>query len=66
MTKNLKDMTQEEFNQRMDEVKEQSPELYQIIIDFVHKRFTSEEAEEFIEMTQEEREKFLENYKARG
>ncbi|MGX7775889.1 hypothetical protein ACVV62_01760 [Streptococcus pluranimalium] len=66
MTKNLKDMTQEEFNQRMAEIKERQPKLYQLIVDFVHKRFTSKEADEFIRMTHEEREQFIENYQARA
>lgn len=65
MAQNLKEMTQEEFDQLMIEVNKKLPKLYQIIVDFVHKRFTIEEVEEFINMEQDEQCRFIRSYQAR-
>ena len=42
MTKNIKDMTNKEFNNLMSEIKERAPKLFLIIQDFVNKEFSPE------------------------
>lgn len=62
---NLNDMTQEEFSKLLAEIKEKSPNLFQIISDFVDKKLTSDEADTFLAMTRDEQLDFIKGYQAR-
>lgn len=61
----IKDMTPEEFNELLAEIKEKSPNLFQIISDFVDKKLTSDEVNTFLAMTRDERLDFIKDYQAR-
>ncbi|MGR4071249.1 hypothetical protein ACTGZD_03630 [Streptococcus parasuis] len=74
MTKN---MTQEEFNRLILEVKteleksiqsikDKAPNLYQIIIDFLDGRISIEEINAFQSLTKEEQRIFINNYQGRA
>ena len=47
MTLDLDNMTQAEFDKQMAEIKERSPNLFQFIADFVDRKVSTEEVEEF-------------------
>lgn len=74
MTKN---MTQEEFNRLIQEVKteleksiqsikDKAPNLYQIIIDFLDGKISIEEINAFQSLTKEEQRIFINNYQGRA
>ncbi|CYX61628.1 Uncharacterised protein [Streptococcus suis] len=74
MTKN---MTQEEFNRLILEVKteleksiqsikDKAPNLYQIIIDFLDGKISIEEINAFQSLTKEEQRIFINNYQGRA
>lgn len=62
----IDDMTQEDFNKIIAEIKTDNPNLYQIISDFVDKKLTSEEVKAFIAMTAEGKQQYVKNYQARA
>lgn len=66
MTKNIKDMTNKEFNNLMSEIKERAPKLFLIILDFVNKRFSSEEVDNLLSMNSEDQLHFINSYQARA
>lgn len=66
MTKNINDMTQQEFDELMVNIKTKYPKLFQIIQDFVNKKFSSEEIDNLISMGDEEQLHFINSYQARA
>lgn len=66
MTKNIKDMTNKEFNNLMSEIKERTPKLFLIIQDFVNKKFSSEEVDNLLSMNSEDQLHFINSYQARA
>lgn len=66
MTKNIKDMTNKEFNNLMSEIKERAPKLFLIIQDFVNKKFSSEEVDNLLSMNSEDQLHFINSYQARA
>ena len=66
MTKNIKDMTNKEFNNLMSEIKERVPKLLLIIQDFVNKEFSPEEVDKLLSMNSEDQLHFINSYQARA
>ncbi|TII06129.1 hypothetical protein E8L09_00150 [Streptococcus suis] len=62
---NLNDMTQQEFDELLAEVKENTPNLFQFIEDFVDKKVTHEEVSVYLSMTSDQRQNYIDNYQAR-
>lgn len=50
MTLDLDNMTQAEFDEIMAEIKDRNPNLFQFIADFVDRKVSTEEVEEFLKM----------------
>ncbi|HEM3428048.1 TPA: hypothetical protein U1B14_000556 [Streptococcus suis] len=65
MVMNLNDMTQQEFDELLAEVKENTPNLFQFIEDFVDKKVTHEEVSVYLSMTSDQRQNYIDNYQAR-
>ena len=66
MTLNLDDMTQAEFDEVIAEIKERNPNLFQFITDFLDRKITSEEVDEFLKMERTDQVEYIKNYKARA
>ena len=66
MTLDLKNMTQAEFDEVMAEIKERNPNLFQFIADFVDRKVSTEEVEEFLKMERTDQVEYIKNYKARA
>ena len=50
MTLDLDNITQAEFDKQMAEIKEKSPNLFQFIADFVDRKVSTEEVDDFLKM----------------
>ena len=66
MTLDLDNMTQAEFDKQMAEIKERNPNLFQFIADFVDRKVSIEEVDEFLKMEQTDQVDYIKNYKARA
>lgn len=66
MTLNLNNMTQAEFDKVIAEIKDRNPNLFQFITDFLDRKVTSEEVEEFLKMERAEQVDYIKNYQARA
>lgn len=66
MTLALDNMTQAEFDEQMAEIKERNPNLFQFIADFVDRKVSTEEVEEFLKMERTDQVDYIKNYKARA
>ena len=66
MTLDLDNMTQAEFDKQMAEIKERNPNLFQFIADFVDRKVSTEEADEFLKMERTDQVEYIKNYKARA
>ena len=66
MTLDLKNMTQAEFDEVMTEIKAERPSVFQFIADFVDRKVTPEEADEFLKMERAEQVDYIKNYQARA
>ncbi|AGZ23678.1 hypothetical protein JavanS592_0006 [Streptococcus satellite phage Javan592] len=62
---NLNDMTQQEFDELLAEVKENTPNLFQFIEDFIDKKVTREEVCVYLSMTSDQQQNYIDNYQAR-
>ena len=65
MTIGLDNMTQAEFDKRMAEIKDRNPNLFQFIADFLDRKVTPEEVDEFLKMERTDQVDYIKNYKAR-
>ncbi|VKV99488.1 Uncharacterised protein [Streptococcus pneumoniae] len=65
MTLDLDNMTQAEFDKQMDEIKERNPNIFQLISDFLDRKVTPEEVDEFLKMERAEQVEYIKNYQAR-
>lgn len=65
MTLDLDNMTQAEFDKQMAEIKERNPNLFQFIADFVDRKVTTEEVDDWLNMERAEQVEYIKNYKAR-
>ncbi|KJQ61104.1 hypothetical protein TZ87_01811 [Streptococcus oralis subsp. oralis] len=66
MNKNINDMTQAEFDKQMAEIKEKRPNLFQFIADFVDRKVSTEEVDDFLKMGQSDQVDYIKNYQARA
>ena len=66
MTPVLNNMTQAEFDEQMAEIKERNPNLFQFIADFVDRKVSTEEVDEFLKMERTDQVDYIKNYKARA
>ena len=66
MTIDLDNMTQAEFDKRMAEIKERNPNLFQFIADFVDRKASTEEVDEFLKMERSYQVNYIKSYKARA
>ncbi|CTE18035.1 hypothetical protein [Streptococcus pneumoniae] len=65
MTLDLGKMTQAEFDKQMAEIKERNPNIFQLISDFLDRKVTPEEVDEFLNMERAEQVEYIKNYQAR-
>lgn len=66
MTLALNNMTQAEFDKRMAEIKERHPNLFQFISDFVDRKVSTEEVDDFLNMKRSDQVDYIKNYQARA
>ena len=66
MTLDLDNMTQAEFDEVMAEIKSRTPNLFQFIADFVDRKVTTEEVDDWLKMKREKQVEYIKNYKARA
>lgn len=66
MTLDLDNMTQAEFDEVMTEIKEKHPNLFQFIADFVDRKVTPKEVDEFLKMERTDQVDYIKNYQARA
>lgn len=59
-------MTQAEFDELMIEIKEQHPKLFQFIADFVDRKVSTEEVENFLKMERSNQVDYIKSYQARA
>lgn len=62
---NFNDMTQQKFDELLAKVKEQKPNLFQFIEDFIEKKVTDKEVCDYLSMTNDQKQNYINNYKAR-
>ena len=66
MILDLDNMTQAEFDKRMAEIKAKNPNLFQFIADFVNRKVSTEELDDFLKMERSDQVDYIKNYKARA
>ena len=66
MTLDLDNMTQAEFDKQMAEIKNKNPNLFQFIADFVDRKVSTEEVEEFLKMERIDQVGYIKSYQARA
>ncbi|MGC0304735.1 hypothetical protein [Streptococcus mitis] len=66
MTLDLNNMTQSEFDEVMAEIKSERPSVFQFIADFLDRKVTPEEVDEFLKMERTDQVDYIKNYKARA
>ena len=66
MTLDLDNMTQAEFDKQMAEIKEKCPNLFQFITDFVDRKVTTEEVDDFLKMERTDQVEYIKNYQVRA
>ena len=66
MTLDLNNMTQSEFDEVMAEIKSERPSVFQFIADFVDRKVSTEEVDEFLKMERTDQVDYIKNYKARA
>ena len=66
MTLDLDNMTQAEFDEVIAEIKERNPNLFQFITDFLDRKVSTEEVDDFLKMERSDQGDYIKNYKARA
>ena len=66
MTLDLENMTQAEFDEVIAEIKDRNPNLFQFITDFLDRKVTPKEVDEFLKMERAEQVDYIKNYQARA
>lgn len=66
MTLDLGKMTQAEFDEVMADIKARNPNIFQLISDFLDRKVTPEEIDEFLKMERAEQVEYIKNYQARA
>ena len=62
----LNNMAQVEFDNLMAEIKAKKPNLFQFIADFVDRKVSTEEVDDFLKMGRSDQVDYIKNYKARA
>ena len=62
----LDNITQAEFDKQMAEIKAKNPNLFQFIADFVNRKVSTEEVDDFLKMGRSDQVDYIKNYKARA
>ena len=66
MTVDLDNMTQAEFDEVMAEIKSRNPNLFQFITDFLYRKVTLKEVDDWLNMERTDQVDYIKNYKARA
>ncbi len=66
MTLDLNNMTQSEFDEVMAEIKSERPSVFQFIADFLDRKVTPEEVDDFLKMERTDQVEYIKNYQARA
>ena len=66
MTLDLDGVTQAEFDKQMAEIKAKRPNLFQFIADFVDRKVSTGEVDEYLKMKREKQVEYIKNYQARA
>ena len=66
MTLDLDNMTQSEFDNRITEIKDRNPNLFQFISDFLDDKVTPEEVYDFLKTERSYQVNYIKNYQARA
>ena len=66
MTTDLNNMTQAEFDELMTEIKEKRPNLFQFIVDFLNRKVSTEEVDEYLKMDHRKQVDYIKSYQARS
>ena len=66
MTLDLDNMTQAEFDKQMAEIKDRNPNLFQFIADFVDRKVSTEEVDEYLKMEHRKQVDYIKSYQARA
>ena len=66
MTKTINITTQTEFDELIAEIKEKRPNLFQFISDFVDRKVSTEEVDDFLKMGRSDQVDYIKNYQARA
>ena len=66
MTLDLDNMTQAEFDEVIAEIKDRNPNLFQFITDFLDRKVSTEEVDDWLNMERAEQVEYIKNYKARA
>lgn len=66
MTLDLNNMTQAEFDEVIAEIKDRNPNLFQFIADFVDRKVSTEEVDDFLKMERTDQVEYIKNYQARA
>lgn len=66
MTLDLNNMTQAEFDEAIAEIKDRNSNLFQFISDFVDRKVSTEEVDDFLKMGRSDQVDYIKNYKARA
>lgn len=66
MTTDLNNMTQAEFDELMTEIKEKRPNLFQFIVDFLNRKVSTEEVDDFLKMEHKNQVDYIKSYQARA
>ena len=62
----LDNMTQAEFDKQMAEIKAKNPNLFQFIADFVNRKVSTEEVDDFLKMERSDQVDYIKSYQARA
>lgn len=66
MALDINKMTQAEFDDLMVDLKKNEPNPFQFIVDFINKKVSIQEVEDFQKMEHEVQRLYIKNYKARA
>ena len=66
MTLDLDNMIQAEFDEVMAEIKSRNPNLFQFITDFLDRKVTLKEVDDWLNMERTDQVDYIKNYKARA
>ena len=66
MTLDLDNMTRSEFDKLMTKIKDRNPNLFQFITDFLDRKVSTEEVDDWLNMERSDQVEYIKNYQARA